>query len=235
MEISLCLDSARPWPELLELARRADEHGLYAIYVPDHFGIYREAWTLVSALAVSTHTIRVGTLVLGVTHRLGPVVVEMGLSLDEVSGGRLVLGLGAAWNEVEHRSLGLAFPAAADRLNLLESTCRSLSDAGSPQLLVGGGGERRTMPLAARYASVWHTWADPEAFGRKCALMDGLCRFEGREPSAVRRATGAMVLGEDDAAATLAEYEDAGADEFVIRDHHHASVATSFEAVLRAT
>jgi alkanesulfonate monooxygenase SsuD/methylene tetrahydromethanopterin reductase-like flavin-dependent oxidoreductase (luciferase family) len=235
MEISLCLDSARPWSELLQLARSADEQGLYAIYVPDHFGIHREAWTLVSALVASTDRVRVGTLVLGVTHRHVPVVVEMGRSLADVGGGRLVLGLGAAWDEAEHRSLGLPFPAVADRLDLLESACRSVSEAGSPQLLVGGGGELRTMPIAARYASVWHTWADPEVFGRKCILMDRLCRDEGREPSAVRRATGAMMLGEDDPAAVLAAYQEAGADEFVIRDHRRASVAASSRAVVAAT
>ncbi len=234
MDISLCLDAGRPWSELLELARRADERELYAIYVPDHFGIYREAWTLVSALAACTERVCLGTLVLGVTHRHMPLVCEMAHSLDEVSGGRLVLGLGAAWDEVEHRSLGLTFPPLGDRMDLLESACRRLTNA-RPPLLVGGGGERRTMPIAARYASVWHAWAEPEAFHLKCQIMDQLCRDAGREPSAVRRATGAVLLDEKDPAATLAAYQDAGADEFVVRDHREASVAESFAAVPQAT
>jgi alkanesulfonate monooxygenase SsuD/methylene tetrahydromethanopterin reductase-like flavin-dependent oxidoreductase (luciferase family) len=233
--ISLCLDARRPWTELLELARRADQAELHAIYVPDHFGIFREAWTLLSAVAACTERVRLGTLVLGVTHRPVPLVLEMARSLDEVSGGRLVLGLGAAWDEVEHRSLALPFPTLGDRMTLLESACRRLTDAGPPPLLVGGGGERRTMPIAARHASVWHAWAEPEAFQRKCEVMDQLCRGAGRDPSSVRRATGAVILDEKDTAATLAAYQDAGADEFVVRDHHQASVAESFAAVLQAT
>ncbi|MGH3334380.1 MAG: LLM class flavin-dependent oxidoreductase, partial [Nocardioides sp.] len=217
MDISICLDAARPWSELLELARRADKEEVYAIYVPDHFGIYREAWTLLSALAACTERVQLGTLVVGVTHRHVPLLLEMTRSLDEVSGGRLVLGLGAGWDEVEHRSLALPFPTLGDRMNLLESACRRLTDAGPPPLLVGGGGERRTMPIAARYASAWHAWAEPEAFQHKCGVMDQLCRAAGREPSSVRRATGAVLLNENEPAAILAAYQDAGADEFIVR------------------
>lgn len=235
MDISLCLDPARPWSELLELARRADERELYAVYVPDHFGMYREAWTVASALATCTERVLVGTLVLGVTHRHVPLLVEMARSLDEVSGGRLVLGLGAAWDEVEHRSLGLTFPPLRDRLDLLDFACCTLDAAGRSPLLVGGAGERRTMPIAARYASAWHAWAEPDTFKRKCKLMDDLCRDAGREPSAVRRATGAVLLGETDPVATLAAYQAAGADEFVIRDEHQAPVSESFAIMVQAT
>jgi alkanesulfonate monooxygenase SsuD/methylene tetrahydromethanopterin reductase-like flavin-dependent oxidoreductase (luciferase family) len=233
VDISLCLDAGRPWSELHDLARRADQSEVYVIYVPDHFGMYREAWTLMSALAACTERVRLGTLVLGVTHRHVPVLAEMARTLDEVSGGRLLLGLGAAWNESEHRSLGLTFPMNGDRLDLLESACRRLTDSGPP-LLVGGAGERRTMPIAARYASVWHAWAEPETFQRKGALMDQFCHDAGRDPSEVRRVTGAMLIGESDPAAILAAYRQAGADEFVVRDHHQVSVAESFAAVLQA-
>ena len=230
MEISLCLDAARPWPELLELARRSEERGLHAIYVPDHFGTYREAWTLLSALAASTERVGLGTLVLGVTHRHVAVLREMARSLREISGGRLVLGLGAAWDEAEHRALGLTFPTPGERLDLLESAVQQLTDTEVP-LLVGGGGERRTMPIAARHASAWHAWAEPEDFERKCAIMDRLCREAGREPSAVRRVTGAVLVDDDDPAATLAAYQHAGADEFVVRDHRRVPADESLAAL----
>ena len=230
MDVSLCLDTARPWPELLSLAHQADESGLYAVYVPDHFEGYREAWTLLSAIAASTERIRLGTLVLGVTHRPVSVVREMASTLQEVSDGRLVLGIGAAWNEAEHQALALPFPPASKRLDLLESAASQLADSGPP-LLVGGGGERRTMPIAARYAAIWHAWAEPAVFEQKCVLMDYLCLEAGRELPAIRRATGAVLVGEDDPAAIVAAYAEAGADEFIVRDHREASVAQSLAVV----
>ena len=148
MDVSLSSTRHRPWSELLSLAHQADEGGLYAVYVPDHFGGYREAWTLLSALAASTERIRLGTLVLGVTHRPVSVVREMARSLQEVSDGRLVLGIGAAWDEAEHQPTSVPSPSASERLDLLDSAASQLADCGPP-LLVGGGGERRTMPIAA--------------------------------------------------------------------------------------
>jgi alkanesulfonate monooxygenase SsuD/methylene tetrahydromethanopterin reductase-like flavin-dependent oxidoreductase (luciferase family) len=229
VDISVCLDAARPWPDLVELASVAEQRGLYAVYVPDHFLGYREAWTLLSGIAVSTEQIRVGTLVLGVTHRSVAILREMARTLDEVSDGRLLLGLGAGWDEAEHRSLGLAFPPPGARLDILESAARQLaSDRRS--LLIGGAGERRTMPIAARYASAWHTWAEPDTFQSKCAVMDRLCGEAGREPAAVRRVTGAVLVDEDDPIAIVAAYESAGVDEFLIRDHRDVSVAASIAA-----
>ncbi|HSS67896.1 MAG TPA: LLM class flavin-dependent oxidoreductase [Nocardioidaceae bacterium] len=232
MDVSLCLDAARPWPDLLSLARHADESGLHAVYVPDHFGGYQEAWTLLSAVAASTEQIRLGTLVLGVTHRPVSVLREMARTLHAVSDGRLVLGIGAAWDEAEHQALSLPFPPASERLDLLDSAASQLADCGPP-LLVGGGGERRTMPIAARYAAIWHAWADPGDFERKCAVMDRLCLDADRDLPAIRRATGAVLVGEDDPAAIVAAYAGAGADEFIVRDHREASVAESLAAASR--
>jgi hypothetical protein len=181
VDISVCLDAARSWPDLRELASAADERGMYAVYVPDHVLGYREAWTLLRAIAVSTERIRVGTLVLGVTHRHVAVLREMARTLGEVSGGRLLLGLGASGDEAEHRSLGLAFPPPGERLDILESAAEQLANDGR-SLLIGVAGERRTMPIAARYASAWHTWAEPDTFQNKCAVMDRLCGEAGREP-----------------------------------------------------
>jgi alkanesulfonate monooxygenase SsuD/methylene tetrahydromethanopterin reductase-like flavin-dependent oxidoreductase (luciferase family) len=226
VDISVCLDSARPWPDLLEVASAADERGIHAVYVPDHFLGFREAWTLLSAVAVSTEQIRVGTLVLGVTHRHVAVLREMARTLDEVSGGRLLLGLGASWDEAEHRSLGLAFPSPGERLDILEAAAHQLASDGR-SLLIGGSGERRTMPIAARYATAWHTWAEPDTFQEKCAVMDRLCKEAGRETRAVRRVTGAVLVEEADPIAIVAAYEGAGVDEFVIRDHRDVTVTES--------
>lgn len=136
MDISLCLDPGRAWSDVLELARRAEERGVDAIYVPDHFGEHREAWTLLSALAASTERVRLGPLVLSVTHRHVAVLRAMARTLHEVSHERLVLGLGAGWDEAEHRSLGLDFPSTGQRLDLLEEAARELAGSGPP-LLIG--------------------------------------------------------------------------------------------------
>ncbi len=103
MLLSLCLDLRRPWPDVLQLAQTADTAGLYTAYVPDHFmpfapvgevraGEVLEGWTVLSALATSTHQVRLGSLVLGNTYRHPAVVANMAATLDQLSGGRVTLG-----------------------------------------------------------------------------------------------------------------------------------------------
>ena len=212
MDVSVCLDTSRPYRDLVVLARRAETAGLHAVYVPDHFGEFREAWTVLTALAVATERIRVGTLVLSVTHRPAGVMAEMARSAQEVCAGRLVLGIGAGWNEPEHTALGLPFPSARRRLDLLNEACVVLQRTVDAPLLVAGAGERRTMRIAAARADAWHAWATPEEFARKCSVLDAHCEDVGREPSSVRRATGADITGGPDDARLLASYQ---ADEFV--------------------
>jgi alkanesulfonate monooxygenase SsuD/methylene tetrahydromethanopterin reductase-like flavin-dependent oxidoreductase (luciferase family) len=233
MDISLCLDTARSWTDLVGLARAAEGSGLHALYVPDHFGGFREAWTVLTGLAGATEGIRLGTLVLGVTHRPSKVVGEMARTLDEVSHGRLILGLGAGWNEVEHVSLGLAFPKVGQRLNLLETCCQDARLRTNATLLVGGGGERRTMAIAARHADVWHTWAEPEEFARKCGVLDAHCGMVERSPAEVRRASGDLLAGAEDPVGLLSAYEAAGTDEFIVRDHRDLPVADVAAALPR--
>jgi alkanesulfonate monooxygenase SsuD/methylene tetrahydromethanopterin reductase-like flavin-dependent oxidoreductase (luciferase family) len=212
VDVSVCLDTSRPYRDLVVLARRAEAAGLHAVYVPDHFGEFREAWTVLTALAVATERIRLGTLVLSVTHRPAAVMAEMARSAQEVYAGRLVLGIGAGWDDDEHTALGLPFPSARRRLDLLAEACVVLRRSVDAPLLVAGAGERRTMRIAAAHADGWHAWATPEEFARKCTVLDSHCEDVGREPSSVRRATGADITGGPDDARLLASYK---ADEFV--------------------
>ena len=228
MDVSVCLDTSHRYRDLLALARRAETAGLHAVYVPDHFGEFREAWTVLTAIAAGTERIRVGTLVLSVTHRPTGVLAGMAHTVQEVSAGRLVLGIGAGWNEAEHATLGLPFPSARRRLDLLEGASAVLRDAVEAPLLVGGGGERRTMRIAAAHADVWHAWATPEEFARKCSVLDEHCGSVGRRPSSVRRATGAEVTGGPDSARLLASYE---ADEFIARYPREFTTAQAFAAI----
>ena len=122
---------------------------------------------MLTAIAAATERIRVGTLVLSVTHRPTGVLAEMAQTVQEVCAGRLVLGIGAGGNEAEHAALGLPFPNARRRLDLLEEASAGLRRAVDARLLVGGAGERRTMRIAATYADVWHAWATPEESNTK--------------------------------------------------------------------
>lgn len=228
MRLSLCVDPGRSWPQLLALAQRADAAGWHAVYVCDHFmpndpagrpadGPMLECWTVMAALATQTRTARLGSLVLGGTYRHPAVVANMAATLDQVSGGRLVLGVGAGWQVNEHEAYGIPLPAPRERIDRLDEACaviRSLLDqrrttldgafyslrdapcepkpAGRVPLLVGGAG-RRTMGVAARHADAWHAWGSPARFAELNGVLDGLCREAGRRPGDVIRVAGAEV------------------------------------------
>jgi alkanesulfonate monooxygenase SsuD/methylene tetrahydromethanopterin reductase-like flavin-dependent oxidoreductase (luciferase family) len=228
MKVSLCVDPGRSWPQVLELAQRADSAGWHAVYLCDHFmphdpagrpadGPMLECWTALAALAAQTESVAVGSLVLGNMYRHPAVVANMAATLDLISRGRLVLGIGAGWQPNEHAAYGIAMPALQDRIAALDEACaviRSLLDrprstmegavyrlsdapcepkpASRVGLLVGGGG-RGIMRVAARHADLWHAWASPDGFARKNAVLDGLCREVERQPSDIARACGGVV------------------------------------------
>jgi alkanesulfonate monooxygenase SsuD/methylene tetrahydromethanopterin reductase-like flavin-dependent oxidoreductase (luciferase family) len=261
MRLSLCLDPARPWPQLRALAQRADAAGWHAAYVCDHFmphdpagrfpdGPMLECWTTLAALAASTAAIGLGSLVLGNTYRHPAVVANMAVTLDQVSRGRALLGIGAGGQPNEHAAYGIPLPAARDRIAALDAACAEIrSRLGERRLplLVGGGG-RPILKVAARHADVWHTWAGPAALAAKNAVLDRYCRDFGRSPAAVGRATGGSVAvrsgsGRHGAAADhdvqgtapevlgrLLAFRDAGADEFIVSDD---AANVSLEQALR--
>jgi alkanesulfonate monooxygenase SsuD/methylene tetrahydromethanopterin reductase-like flavin-dependent oxidoreductase (luciferase family) len=212
--------------------------------------------------------------VLGNTYRHPAVVASMAATLDRISDGRVVLGIGAGWQPNEHVAYGIPLPGPAERIDALDEACtvlRMLLDDGrctfsgetyqlrdatcEPPpvqdrlpLLVGGGGEGRTMRVAARHADVWHCWADPPTFAAKHAVLDQHCVTVGRDPGEISRATGGTVSilrecdarnadpAEDDVVGTiprvvetLLEFRAAGADEFIVRDR----ASTSLDSTMR--
>lgn len=285
--MSLCVDPRRSWRETAALAQRVDAGGWHAVYLCDHFmphdpagaaadGPVLECWTTLSALAMQTTRTRLGTLVLGNTYRHPAVVANMAAALDQVSGGRVVLGVGAGWQPNEHAAYGLTLPGVRDRIEALDEACRvirsllskrrstlvgpayQLTDAPcDPKpvqrwlpLLVGGGGERLTLKVAARHADVWHAWAGPELFRHKNAILDRRCQDVGRDPYEVDRATGGTVSvvprhrrrpgkveGDvhgtaDEVLARLLEFRSLGVDEFIVRDDAaNVSVEESLDQV----
>jgi F420-dependent oxidoreductase-like protein len=260
MDLSLCLDTGRPWDDLAALARAADRSGVHTVYVSDHlmpFGPVGqaaeapvlEAWTTLTALAAVTERSRLGTLVLGGTLRHPAMVAKMATTLDHVSAGRLVLGLGAGWQANEHAATGIPLPPVTERLDrfaeslaavtlllhegggslsgryvrLTGAACRPRPVQERLPVLVGGSGERRTLRIAATYADAWHTWGAADEFRRLSGVLDQHCAAVGRDPSSIRRVTG----GIPDEPEELLGYVAAGADEYVLRDHRDEPVSTT--------
>ncbi|PFG72834.1 TIGR03560 family F420-dependent LLM class oxidoreductase [Tepidiforma thermophila] len=221
-----------PWAETLAIARHAEATGWDGVYYADHFmpndtdlsAPVGECWTTLAALAAAVPRIRIGPLVTGNTYRHPAVLAKMAATVDIISGGRLVLGLGAGWQENEHRAYGIEFSTVGGRLSRLEEACHiitslfanrrttfagryyQLTDAPlepkpvqSPvPLLIGGGGEQRTLRIAARYANEWNVWGTPEVLARKGQILDRYCEELGRDPRTIRRSAQALLVMTDD-------------------------------------
>jgi alkanesulfonate monooxygenase SsuD/methylene tetrahydromethanopterin reductase-like flavin-dependent oxidoreductase (luciferase family) len=209
----------RDWREIVELFQWADESGWDSAWGFDHFFSLNddemdpclEGWTLLGALAAVTSHVQVGLMVTGITHRHPLVLFKQAVTVDHVSGGRCILGVGAAWNEREHRAYGIPFLPPRERVEmfgeamemvrLLESQERttfegkhySLENAPfEPKpvndhmpILVGSTG-KRMMRHVARYADIWDGGGTPEQFVSRGARLDELCRDIGRNPSEIR-------------------------------------------------
>lgn len=208
--------------EVVDRVRFGEELGFTGVWGFDHFGpMYGEGpgncfegMTTLAALAGLTTRIRLGLLVAGVTYRHPSVLASQAVTVDHASGGRLDLGLGAAWYEPEHRRLGIEFPPTGERFDLLEDQLEiatrlftgdvvsyegrrvSLDEAQlrpipvqqpRPPIWIGGSGRRRTLPLVARYADVWHT-NDRGSFTELSTELDRLADQAGRDPRSIRRA-----------------------------------------------
>lgn len=215
------------WPpgdrgeQLASVARRAEDAGFRDVWVMDHFrqirGVGRpwedipEAYTALGFMAAATSRIRLGTLVSGVTHRPPIVLGKMVATLDVLSAGRAICGLGAAWDEAEHSTFGIDFPTLATRYALLEETLQMLPllwGKGTPPfegrlirsseltcyprpvqehipILVGGSGEKRTLRLVARYADACNVFGDPDRVRHKRTVLMARCEDLGRDPGQI--------------------------------------------------
>jgi len=216
-------------PTLARVVRQADDLGFDSIWVMDHFFQIRgvgpetdpmlEGWTTLGFMAAHSSRARLGLMVGGVHYRYPGLWVKAATTLDILSGGRAWLGIGAAWNESESRSLGFPFPPLADRFEMLEETLQ-ISHAmfsgergteaafngrqyqagrllNSPQslsrprvpIMVGGGGEKKTLRLVARYADACNVFGSPEAIARKYEILRTHCEAIGRDPDEIERST----------------------------------------------
>jgi F420-dependent oxidoreductase-like protein len=212
---------ADPRASLRDVARAAEDAGVASVWLMDHFiqipiagrvwDDLLEAYTTLGYLAGVTESVQVGTLVTGVTYRNVALLGKMLATLDVVSGGRAIAGLGAAWYEHEHTAYGFTFPPLRDRYALLEDALELLPlmwGKGNPSfagrvvnvpdttcyprpvqeripILIGGSGEKKTLRLVAQYADACNLFGDPKTVRRKIEVLHGHCGDVGRDPSTV--------------------------------------------------
>jgi alkanesulfonate monooxygenase SsuD/methylene tetrahydromethanopterin reductase-like flavin-dependent oxidoreductase (luciferase family) len=207
------------WARWQRLARAAEEGGFAGLYRSDHLtGLFGdstrpslETWASLPYLATATRRIRFGPIVSPLTFYQPALLAKRAAAIDELAGGRFDLGIGAGWNEMEHRMFGIPFPPLRERMDRFESGARAiralwrgtpvtleqpytpLVDAQSfplpvgARLIVGGRGERRTMRVAAELADEWNvTRVTYDEYPRKLEVLAGHCRAVGRDPADIR-------------------------------------------------
>ena len=218
------------WPELLAMARRAEDVGLDSIWVGDHL-LYRspgrpvtgpwEAWSLLAALAASTTRVELGPLVAATSFHAPAMLAKKAATVDEISGGRLILGLGAGWNETEYRAFGFAFDHRVSRFEEAFTIIRTLLREGAidfdgryyqardcelvprgprpagPPLMVGSIGERM-LSIAIPHVDAWNAWYDwygnaPDGLAPLNAAVDAAAAVVGRPGDAIERTAGVLV------------------------------------------
>lgn len=186
------------WELWRQLVTDAERLGFAALRTSDHcqsvMGVDRvslPAWSALTLAAEWTERIQLGPMVSPITFYQPAILARLARAADELASGRIILGVGTGWNEAEHEAFGLPLPPWRERFDLLERGIerikRTLADHPLP-LLIGGGGERRTLTLAAREAAEWNLLnADAEAWSAKSRLLDERCREVGRDPGLLRR------------------------------------------------
>jgi F420-dependent oxidoreductase-like protein len=233
-----------------------------------------ECWSVIAGLAVATHRLRLAPLVTSVTYRHPALLANIAAAVDNISHGRLLLGIGAGWQENEHAAYGIALGTIKERLDRFEEATQVLisllreqrttfdgdhyvlKDAPNQPapvqerlpILIGGGGEKRTMRIAARYADEWNAWTTPDVLEHKVGVLRRHCADLGRNPGEINVSTQALlflsgdeswladkrsgdmgraaVVGTpDEVTEIIGRYAEAGADEFIIPDFTMGSMS----------
>lgn len=223
------------WAEMREGALLVDQLGYDGLFTSDHFipsttaghitGPNLEGWQVLPAWGAMTYRVQIGMLVTGNTYRHPAILAKMVATLDHITGGRAVLGLGAGWYEAEHRMYGLDFGTLGQRMaRLAESAAvvRSLLDRprttfhgkhyrltdalAEPKpvqrrlpLLIGGAGERKTLRVVARHADMWHRDGSPELIAHRIEVLKRHCEAVGRDVAEILPLAGGAILVRDDA------------------------------------
>jgi alkanesulfonate monooxygenase SsuD/methylene tetrahydromethanopterin reductase-like flavin-dependent oxidoreductase (luciferase family) len=236
VRFSVWAEYLQPWPDILEIARYAESTGWHGVWYADHYmpntddvtpgdDPVIECWAVLAALAVAVPRVRLGSLVSPMTVHHPAVLANQAVSVDHISGGRLVLGIGAGWQLNEHHVYGIALPAPGERVARFEEAIQviqrllnetradfdghwyRLRDAPCepkpiqrPLPVMVGTGSPRMMRVTARHAQEWNTWGKPEEATRRAALFAQACERVGRDPGTVRRSVQTTIYLVDDPA-----------------------------------
>lgn len=223
------------WSEMAATVRDIERLGFDSVWSNDHLfpaagtgadtadapaGPVFEGWLTLAGFAAETSRVPLGVLVSGAGYRNPGLLVKMATTLDHISGGRAMLGLGAGWHEREHLAFGFDYPRLGDRISRLEeqaAAIRALLDGEEltvhgrfvemdrarnlpapiqPRLplVIGASGEKRSLAIVARYADIWNGEGEPDVFARKSAILDQHCAAVGRDPASIRRTVGTAPL-----------------------------------------
>jgi F420-dependent oxidoreductase-like protein len=210
------------WPELLALWQEIDSLGYDTAWTFDHFlpifsdptGPCLEGWTALAALAMATRRVRLGLMVTGNTYRHPAVLAKMATTVDIISGGRLILGIGAGWFKLEHQQYGIAFPTTGGRLRRLDEALRVIkllwtqdcanfsgkhyklenasfnpkpAQTPHPPILVGATGENIALGIVAEHAQIWNCFGTPDVLQTKIARLEDHCARLGRDPASIEK------------------------------------------------
>lgn len=244
----------RDWNEISSLARWVDDGEWHGLWCADHFmpnspdetvqsGDVSECWSTIAAVAAVTKRVRVGSLVSPTTFRHPAVLANTAATIDRISGGRLVLGIGAGWQVNEHLAYGVDLMGPADRVDRFEEAIQIINDllttdrtnfdgrhfvlrdapcepkpAQSPLPVLVGTGGRRMTEITARHAHEWNTWGTPDVAAARIRALLEACERVGRDPATIRRSVQALFFLVDDESSARKVASVAPSDRSIVGD-----------------